>query len=96
MSGIDKATIRTKLETLIETNYAVGSIKVDDVLSIALSTSALNQTNFITVDTVDDLPDILFYNSPVGMIYFVKDLAVFAINTTNKWVTLDGRLLRQE
>jgi alpha-tubulin suppressor-like RCC1 family protein len=93
---INKASLLTKLQTLVNTDYTVGSTKVVDLLSNALSTNALSDVNIITVSSVDTLPNLKYYDSPSGMLYYVDDIDVFAISSGIKWLTLDGRLLRQD
>jgi alpha-tubulin suppressor-like RCC1 family protein len=96
MSLVDKATLVSKLTTIVNTTYETGSYVVDDVLSTALSMSLLSEINIITVDSVDLLPNLKYYNSPNAMIYYVNSIDVFAVSSNLKWLTLDGRLLRQD
>ena len=96
MSLVDKATLVSKLTTVVNTTYETGSYVVDDVLSTALSMSLLSEINIITVDSVDLLPNLKYYNSPNAMIYYVNSIDIFAVSSNLKWLTLDGRLLRQD
>ena len=96
MSLVDKATLVSKLTTIVNTVYENGSYVVDDLLSTALSMSLLSEINIITVDSIDFLPNLKYYNSPNAMIYYVNNIDVFAVSSNLKWLTLDGRLLRQD
>jgi len=95
MSSIDKTTLRTKLEALIESReiYNYPEIVTDDVISIALSTSLLGE-NILVVANKDELPVLAFYDSPDSIICYIENLSVFAISSNGKWLTLDGRLLQ--
>jgi alpha-tubulin suppressor-like RCC1 family protein len=96
MSSIDKTTLRTKLEALIESReiYNYPEIVTDDVLSIALSTLLIDENNILVVANKDELPVLGFYDSPDSIICYIENLSVFAISSNGKWLTLDGRLLQ--
>lgn len=94
--SINKTQLLTQLQTLLNTSYQFGSTCVDDVVSSSLSLNVLSETNIITVATTNSLPNLSYYNSPSGMVYYVVDLAIFALSSGKKWLTLDGRLLRQD
>jgi alpha-tubulin suppressor-like RCC1 family protein len=93
---INRATITQKIQNLVNTSYTSGSSDVEDVLATVLAADALGEVNIITVATVDDLPNLVYYSSPDAMLYYVQDLDVYAISSNSKWLTLDGRLLRQD
>jgi alpha-tubulin suppressor-like RCC1 family protein len=93
---INRSQLACNLNDLINTDYRVGSTNPEDVLATSLSTCAQNQINTIIVDTVADLPDLLYYRSPSGMIYFIKDLEIHAVSSVDRWLTLDGRVLRTD
>jgi alpha-tubulin suppressor-like RCC1 family protein len=94
MSTVDKTALLAKLKSLLEKNYSAGSSKVGDVLASALSTKVLGETNIITVPNIELLPNLVYFDSPSGMLYYVDDIDVFALSSNYKWLTLDGRLLR--
>jgi alpha-tubulin suppressor-like RCC1 family protein len=93
---IDKSALLEKLKTIIEGNYFIVSPSVEDILFTALSSKTLEEVSIITVKDVDSLPQLNYYNSPSGMLYYLEDLAIYAISSSNKWLTLDGRLLRED
>jgi alpha-tubulin suppressor-like RCC1 family protein len=100
MNPINKAELLTKLEQSLAVSYETQSGDVGSVLSSVLASKTLSQNNIIVVNTVEDLPDLEFYDSPSGMIYYVENISVFAVsvndnvNNQSKWITLDGRTLR--
>ena len=96
MSLVDKANLVSKLTTVVNTAFETGSYTVDDVLSTALSMNALSEINIVRSDSVDALPNLKYYNSPNAMIYYVNSIDIFAVSSNLKWLTLDGRLLRQD
>jgi alpha-tubulin suppressor-like RCC1 family protein len=100
MSTIDKSTLLVKLQEILDREYANGSSEVVDVLTTVLSTKALNEKNIIVVETSNDLPDLRNHQSVTGrtsgMVYFIRDSGVFAINTRIKWLTFDSRLIRRD
>ena len=98
MSTVNNSDLLLKLQSLLAIEYfsVSASDDVDDVLASALSTNVLNEINIIQVDSVDSLPNLTYYDSPSGMIYYVNNIGVFALSSGNKWLTLDGRLLRQD
>jgi alpha-tubulin suppressor-like RCC1 family protein len=93
---INRSQLECNLNTLIDVNYCVGSTNPDLILATSLSTCVLNQTNTIVVDSVADLPDLFYYRSPDGMVYFLKDVQVYAVSSGERWITMDGRLLRSD
>jgi alpha-tubulin suppressor-like RCC1 family protein len=93
---VNRTCLITQLCNLLNTSYLLGSTAVEDVLSTALSTCVWDSVNLLTVSTVDELPNLKYYNSPSGMIYFVTNTGVFAASSGDRWLTLDGRLLRQD
>jgi alpha-tubulin suppressor-like RCC1 family protein len=96
MSTLDKATLIAKLQSLYDKPITLNSTQVDDVVSSALSTRVLDEINLIFVNSVNELPNLKYYESPDGIICFVNDLGVFAISSQLRWITLDGRLLRTD
>jgi len=96
MPPINKSGLVAKLTATVNTAYETGSYVVDDVLATALATGAVGDVNIITVADVNSLPNLKYYNSPNGMVYYVNDIDVFAVSSNLKWLTIDGRLLRQD
>jgi alpha-tubulin suppressor-like RCC1 family protein len=96
MPPINRSGLVAKLTATVNTAYETGSYVVDDVLATALSMSTLGEINIITVANVNSLPNLKYYNSPNGMVYYVNDIDVFAVSSNLKWLTLDGRLLRED
>jgi len=96
MPPIDKPGLVSKLTTVVNTAYETGSYLVEDVLATSLSMTALSEINIVTVSDVLSLPNLKYYDSPNAMIYYVNDIDVFAVSSNFKWLTLDGRLLRQD
>jgi alpha-tubulin suppressor-like RCC1 family protein len=96
MSLIDKATLVSKLTTLVNTAYESGSYFSEDILTASLSMKTLSEINIIRVASISDLPNLKYYNSPNALIYYVDNINVFAISSNFKWLTLDGLLLRQD
>jgi alpha-tubulin suppressor-like RCC1 family protein len=96
MSAIDKATLRSKLEELIKFPeiYDNATTDVDDVISIALSASLLDENNILVVANKDQLPILSFYDSPDSIMCYIEDLGVFVISANDRWLTLDGRLVQ--
>ena len=96
MSSIDKATLRTKLESFIESReiYKYPKNVTDDVISVALSTSLLDGSNILVVANKDELPVLAFYDSPDSIVCYIENLSIFAISSAGNWLTLDGRLLQ--
>jgi alpha-tubulin suppressor-like RCC1 family protein len=93
---IDKTSLLTKLQNILDTNYFVNSSSVEDILFTVLSAKTLDEVSVITVQDVDRLPQLNYYNSPSGMLYFLDNLKIYAISSNNKWLTLDGKLLRED
>jgi alpha-tubulin suppressor-like RCC1 family protein len=94
--SIDRATLINKLNLVLDTCYVFGSYTVDDVLSTAMSTCVLDQTNLVTVATADDLPTLELYDSPDALLYFLTNLGIYVISSNKRWITLDGRLIRDD
>jgi hypothetical protein len=95
-SPINKSLFLSKIEESYNVSYENLRRGTESAFCLSHLSKIYNFNNLIVVQTVDDLPDILFYNSPSGMIYFIDNLSIFAVSSTNKWLTLDGRLIRDE
>jgi hypothetical protein len=92
---INKTSLLTKLTSLIN-DYTVESTVASDILLNTLSINSLNESNIIVVDDYYGLPNLSYYDSPSGMIYFIQKDYIFAISSGTKWLTLDGKLIRQD
>jgi len=96
MPDINLSQIQQQLVQEAAKSYLSVEYNPDDVLAVALSGVNLNEVNIIVVDTVEDLPNLKYATFPSGMIYFINNIGIFAINSTNKWLTLDGITLRTD
>ena len=97
MATVNTSILRTKLRNLVDTrsDAPTASATVGDVLSTALSLQALAaEPNTLTVASVGDLPNLKYYSSPSGMVYYITTLGIYVISSGSKWLTLDGRLIR--
>jgi len=92
---ISKSTLITKLQSAVN-DYAYASTSTEDVLSQSLSSWLLGEVNIVTVNTVEGLPTLELYDSTDAILCFLVDLGIFAISSNKKWLTLDGRLLRDD
>jgi alpha-tubulin suppressor-like RCC1 family protein len=93
--AISKSTLITKLQSAIN-DYAYASTSAEDVLSQSLSVWLSGEVNIVTVNTADDLPILEVYDSTDAILCFLLNLGIFAISSNKKWLTLDGRLLRDD
>jgi alpha-tubulin suppressor-like RCC1 family protein len=94
MSTVNQSQLITKLQQVLDVQYLKASSQVDDVSTLVLAIKGVNDPNIITVKNVVDLPNLRYFGSPSGMIYYLSDIDIFAISSGTKWLTLDGRLLR--
>ena len=92
---INNTVVKTKLTEAID-NYLFGSTSTTDVLSLALSVNIVAEPNILTVNTIELLPNLEVYDSPNAIVCFINNLNIFAISSNKKWITLDGRLLRND
>jgi alpha-tubulin suppressor-like RCC1 family protein len=93
--AINKSTLITKLRSAVN-DYIYGSTSTEDVLSQSLSVWLSGEVNIVTVNTADDLPILEVYDSTDAILCFLLNLGIFAISSNKKWLTLDGRLLRDD
>lgn len=94
MSTVNKSALLTTLCQQVTSTST--SVNIENITSLALAGKILGETNVITVADVAQLPDLYFYPSPDGMLYFVDSIGVYAISFEYRWLTLDGRQLRQD
>jgi len=92
---ISKSTLITKLQSAVN-DYANASTSTEDVLSQSLSSWLLGEINIVTVNNIDGLPTLELYDSTDAILCFLLDLGIFAISSNKKWLTLDGKLLRDD
>ena len=92
MTTVDNTPLLATLATLVN-NYVTGSSSVEDVMEVALSLWALDETNVVTVPDKFSLPELLYYTGTTPLVCFVVDIDVFAISSNKKWITFDGRTL---
>lgn len=95
MTTVCKTSLQCNLANTLN-NYAFTSTTSDNVVALAYAVQTLNETNNLTVSTVDDLPNLEFYDTPSSVICFITSLDIFAISSNKKWLTLDGRVLRDD
>jgi len=95
MPDINLSLIQQRLQEELAKEYS-SDYTPDDVLAVALSGVNFNETNVIVTDSIDTLPSLVYNTYPSGMVYFIKSIGIFAINSNNKWLTLDGTTLRTD
>jgi len=93
--AISKSTLITKLQSAVN-DYAYASTSAEDVLSQSLSIWLSGEVNIVTVNNVEGLPTLELYDSTDAILCFLLNLGIFAISSNKKWLTLDGRLLRDD
>jgi alpha-tubulin suppressor-like RCC1 family protein len=96
MTTCNPTLLTNLMQTLLATPYFNQCASTTDSLAAALNIQSLNDTIVITVPTVDNLPDLLYLTDRSGMIYYVQNLGVLTVSSGTRWLTLDGRLLRQD
>jgi len=91
---VDKTTLQSKLTAALgnTTNTTVPS----EVLGLILSAKAVDTQSISVVSTSASLPDLGLYNSPDSVLTFINDTGIFAISSNTKWISLDGRLIRDD
>jgi alpha-tubulin suppressor-like RCC1 family protein len=92
---INRATLITCLQSAMD-DYIFGSSAVADVLNHSLTSWALGEVNNVVVNTIEDLPNLELYDSPDAILCFVQNLDVFVISSLKRWITLDGRVVRDD
>ena len=88
MTTVDNTPLLATLATLVN-SYVTGSSSVEDVMEVALSLWALDETNVVTVPNKFSLPELLYYTGTTPLVCFVVDIGVFAISSNQKWITFD-------
>jgi alpha-tubulin suppressor-like RCC1 family protein len=92
---INTATLKSKLQTQLD-NYLYSSSTPSEVLSLALSVNIQDEPNIVTVANADILPNLEVYDSPSAIVCFITNINVFVISSNKKWLTFDGRLVRDD
>jgi len=98
MPQINTSNIQTTIDQQLARLYNFVEYSPDNLLAYALSGSNLNNINVITVADSDSLP-YLYYGGtvlPSGMVYFVQSIGILVISSTNKWIALDGVVVRTD
>lgn len=95
MTTVNKTALYNKLQSYLN-DYLSGSTATEDVLNLALSVWSMNESNIVVVNTNDDLPVLEQYDSPDAILCFINNTGVFAISSNKRWLTLDGRLIRDD
>jgi len=70
----------------------------EEVLLLSTSLNAVTEDRIVSVDTVDDLPDLTDEENPFssGFIFYVNSVSVLVVSSNFKWIGLDGRVLRKD
>jgi alpha-tubulin suppressor-like RCC1 family protein len=64
----------------------------DEMMLIVAAINNSSTDRVVKLDTVDDLPEA--YNIPKGSIFFVKEINTLVYSLTDRWLGIDGRVLR--
>jgi alpha-tubulin suppressor-like RCC1 family protein len=98
MPQINTSNIQATIDQQLARLYYLVEYSPDNLLAYALSGSNLNDVAVISVTSVASLP-YLYYGGtvlPSGMVYFVQSIGILAISSSNKWIGLDGVVLRTD
>jgi len=90
--GEDPTSIISELQSRIEAIDDTVLLEKFAVLVGALGIAT--EDRIVSIATVNDLPDS--YTLPSGSIFFVDSIGVEVVAVGNKWLGLDGRLLRDD
>jgi len=93
--SLNSVILRQKLQLALNA-YAVVSSKIDDVVALALAATAIDNITIVTVVDFNDLPVLEFYDTASPVLCFVSSVNIFAISSNKTWLTLDGRVLRDD
>lgn len=89
-----------KQELVDAINALDDTVTKEELLSLVLSVKEATLDRIVSVATVDDLPvlqtEVDIYDFPSGSIFFVESLNVLVMSCKEKWIGLDGRLLRND
>lgn len=90
---INIAGLKQELQNTI--NGLTGSTK-EDILLLSTAVNNLTDDRIVSVPTVNDLPDLASFAYPSGNIYYVESVSALVISSKERWIGLDGRLLRND
>lgn len=90
--GEDPTSIISELQTRIEAINNTVLLEKFAVLAAALALGTADRS--VSIATVNDLPDA--FTLPSGSVFFVDSIGVMVMAVGNKWLGLDGRLLRDD
>jgi alpha-tubulin suppressor-like RCC1 family protein len=93
--SLNSVILRQKLQLTLD-SYVFGSSEIDDVVALALAAAVTDNINIMTVVDTGDLPILELYDTASPVLCFVLSVNIFAISSNKKWLTLDGRLLRDD
>ena len=94
MSNISKCVAETTVQNKI--NLATADKTAEEITSIAVSDNNITQDRKVFVETIDDLPDLGVTKLGDGYVVFVNSIKTHAVSSRERWVGLDGRLLRND
>jgi alpha-tubulin suppressor-like RCC1 family protein len=89
--GEDPTGIIGELQTRIE---AIDDTVLLEKFAVLVGALGLTEDRIVSISTVNDLPDA--FTLPSGSVFFVDSLGVLVMAVGNKWLGLDGRLLRED
>ena len=74
------------------------TVTAEEILLLSTSLNAVTEDRIVSVDTVDDLPNLYDEENPFssGFIFYVNSLGVLVVSSNFKWIGLDGRVLRND
>jgi alpha-tubulin suppressor-like RCC1 family protein len=90
---INIAGLKQELQTTI--NGLTSSTK-EDILLLSTAVSNLTDDRIVSVATANDLPDLALFAYPSGNVYYVESVSALVISSKERWIGLDGRLLRND
>lgn len=96
---INLEQLKTDLITQLST---VDTESADELMLLVASVNNLTEDRVISVPTIDDLPELQslspdkYDELPSGNIFYVDSIGVLVISCKEKWIGLDGRVLRDD
>jgi alpha-tubulin suppressor-like RCC1 family protein len=93
MNTLDTQYNESRTQELI--NTLTTSTK-EGMLLAAISTNAVSDNRQVSVATANDLPDLFLTRIPDGTIVFVEAINMHVIANTERWMSLDGRVYRND
>jgi alpha-tubulin suppressor-like RCC1 family protein len=83
-------TLKSEVEARIAALTSTDA--VEDMLVLTASLDSLTEDRMNTLELVDDLPEA--YTVPEGTIFFVNEINTLVYSLTDRWLGIDGRVLR--